>query len=187
MAKARTSAASPRTRAAKPAKAVKLSTTARPAKASKRPPSVRPAKPTRSKHAPGMTKVTKTARGQVMAERKDKGAPGEVAIERMPEPQRSIARALDRMIRATVPACTSVVKWGNACYFSGGRAFAAMMETSKGINLAVAGVGVDDPAGLLEGTGKTMRHVKVKDVAMAEGAELPALVRQAEKIGLKGM
>lgn len=150
-------------------------------------PPVRPARATRSKHAPGMTKVTKSARGQVMAERQDKGAPGEVAIERMPEPQRSIARALDRMIRATVPACTSVVKWGNACYFSGGRAFAAMMETSRGVNLAMAGVGVDDPAGLLEGTGKTMRHVKVKDVAMAGRAELPELVRQAEKIGLKGM
>lgn len=123
----------------------------------------------------------------IMGARGDLGQPGRVAIERLPEPQRSIARAADRMIRRTVKGCESVVKWGNCCYFKDGRAFASLIQTKKGINLALPGALLKDPSGLLEGTGRVMRHVKVHDTARATSPAVARLVSQAVGVGFERM
>jgi hypothetical protein len=53
---------------------------------------------------------------------------------------------------------------------------------SSYVNLAFAkGAMLHDPAGLLEGTGKSIRHVKIRDGADLERAELRDLVRAATK------
>lgn len=141
----------------------------------------------KAKHAPGaLAGTVKKAGGK--AARADKGQPGEVAIERLPEPHRSIARAADAAIRKAVPGCTSIVKWGNACYYTpDGRAFATIYQTRAGINLGLPGAGLDDPEGLLEGTGKTMRHVKLGRPVDARRSEVAALVRQAEAVAFERM
>lgn len=41
------------------------------------------------------------------------------------------------------------------------------------------GVTLDDPTGLLEGTGKKLRHVKVCDLPLAKSAAVASLLRQA--------
>ena len=41
------------------------------------------------------------------------------------------------------------------------------------------GVGLPDPAGLLEGTGKRMRHVKLRPDRLPDAAALSALIRAA--------
>lgn len=143
---------------------------------------------TPAKHTSGRAASAKPGMSEA---RTDFNQPGEVAIERMPEPSRSIARAADAMIRASVPACECVVKWGNPVYSTGQgaarKAFAAIMETRKGINLALPGVALIDPHGLLEGTGKTMRHVKLHDPDAPNSDAVKALVTQARAVGLEGM
>lgn len=119
--------------------------------------------------------------------RLDLGQPGSVAIDRLPEPQRSIAQAADALIQKAVKGCTSIVKWGNPCYYQGERAFAVIYQTSKGVNLGMPGAGFDDPKNLLEGTGKKMRHVKLHDATLAKSPAVAALVKQAVKIGFEGM
>ncbi|MBM4107616.1 MAG: DUF1801 domain-containing protein [Phycisphaerae bacterium] len=119
--------------------------------------------------------------------RKDLNKPGAVAIDRLPEPQRSIARAADRMIRTLVPGVECVVKWGNACYFADGRAFASLHQTRAGMNLALPGTELPDPAGLLVGTGKTMRHVKLKDESLARSTEFAKLILEATRAGFEGL
>lgn len=114
------------------------------------------------------------------APRADLNQPGEVAIERLPEPRRSIARAA---IRAAVPGRTSVVKWGNACYYTNGRAFASLIRTKTTVNLALAGVALPDPERLLERTGKSMRHVKLREVAQAQRPAVLALIRGSSQVG----
>lgn len=158
------------------------SRTPRRAKSGKATASYRPAK-----LAPGLTRTVRGGKGRPTVERTDKGQPGSVAIDRLPEPARSIARATDQLLRRLVPGCDSVVKWGNAVYRTQGRAFAAIHQTSQGVNLALPGGLLDDPHGLLEGTGKVMRHVKVRDQRVLEHPGLPALVAGAAKVGLKGM
>jgi len=41
------------------------------------------------------------------------------------------------------------------------------------------GAALPDPAGLLEGTGKSLRHVKVRDAAVAHRPAVRALLRAA--------
>jgi hypothetical protein len=41
------------------------------------------------------------------------------------------------------------------------------------------GAALDDPTGLLEGTGKSLRHVKAHDVGEVKNAALTALLREA--------
>lgn len=125
--------------------------------------------------------------GAPAAVRSDLNKPGEVAIDRMPEPQRGIARAVDMAIRSAVPGATSVVKWGNACYYVNDRAFAALMATRLGINLALPGTKIPDPEKLLQGTGKTMRHVKLADTKLAKSEAVRKLIVAAAEVGLDGM
>lgn len=120
------------------------------------------------------------------AQRADFKKPGKAAIDVMPEAQRKIAQAVDRVIRASVPGVTSLVKWGNPCYYLDDRAFAAMMATRSGVNLALPGA-IPDPHRLLEGTGKSMRHVKLADVAAARSSAVQKLITAAAKVGLDRM
>jgi hypothetical protein len=41
------------------------------------------------------------------------------------------------------------------------------------------GAALDDPAGLLEGTGKRLRHIKIRDVAASRNPAIGALLRAA--------
>lgn len=125
--------------------------------------------------------------GASTARRADFKQPGSTAIDRMPEPHRSIARAADRAIRAAVPGAVSLVKWGNACYYRDERAFAALMPTRTGVNLALPGTLIPDPDKLLEGTGRVMRHVKLHDAKLARSEPVRRLIVAASKVGLDGM
>ena len=55
-----------------------------------------------------------------------------------------------------------------------------VLPYAKWVNLGFyKGVDLDDPAGLLEGTGAKLRHVKVRDLDEADAPALRALVRAA--------
>jgi len=121
------------------------------------------------------------------AARSDLNAPGEVAIERLPMSKREIARRLHAMILRLVPSATAKVKWGNACYYAGERGFASIIETKAGVNLALPGATLADPHGLLEGTGKRVRHIKVNTSERAEHPGIAALIREAVNVGFERM
>lgn len=137
------------------------------------------------------------------AKREDLGAPARVAIDRLPEPHRTIARATDAMIHSVVKNCTGLVKWGNACYYRprwpgspepGPKgadqrplAFACIYQTKRGVNLGIPGAKLSDPEGLLEGAGKVIRHIKLHDAKLAKSAAVKALVKGAMAIGFPGM
>lgn len=51
------------------------------------------------------------------------------------------------------------------------------------INLGFAhGASLPDPAGIVEGTGKSLRHVKLRTVAEVERPALKRLLREAAKV-----
>jgi len=45
------------------------------------------------------------------------------------------------------------------------------------------GAHIEDPYGLIEGTGKNLRHIKVRSAAEIDDAKLRDLLRRAKKIG----
>jgi hypothetical protein len=92
---------------------------------------------------------------------------------------RDIAGALRRLVAACHPGSVETPRMGEGCttYGIGARkmteAYACILPCAGHVTLGLyRGAALDDPSGLLEGAGKSMRHVKVRDL---RGAASPAL------------
>lgn len=119
--------------------------------------------------------------------RADLGAPVEVALNRMPEPIRSIAWAVDATIRRLSKKVHARVAWGHASYAVNGHDLFAIAEGKDRVNLYIGnGVSVPDPEGVLEGTGKAMRHVKVRSVEQAGSRQVSAILKASLAAAKKG-
>ena len=99
----------------------------------------------------------------------------------------AIVAHLDALIRCEVPDVVTVTKYGGTLYtrrpdekegqFCGVFPYAkhAQLSFSKGSRL-------DDPGGLLDGSGKHRRHVNFADVTHIDDADLRALIRQSAEL-----
>ena len=94
----------------------------------------------------------------------------------------AIERALRATIRAEVPDAVEQVDFGNRLIAFGrsmkmrGLLFAIIAHQSW-VNLQLAdGAVLPDPSGLIEGTGKRIRHVKIRSVEAASSAPVAALI-----------
>lgn len=94
-----------------------------------------------------------------------------------------IARALRAAIKAELPDVTEWVDFGNRL-IAFGRSMRmkdllfAVIPHSAHVNLQLAdGVDLADPTGIVEGTGKRIRHVKVRSVESAGSAPVRDLIR----------
>jgi hypothetical protein len=100
-------------------------------------------------------------------------------IERLPEPRRSIARRLRKAVRGAAAGIEESVKWGSPCYSRDGLVCAIMVMTTS-VNLAFyKGAHLNDPEGRLEGTGKDMRHVKLRAPQQVDARRIAAWVGEA--------
>jgi hypothetical protein len=112
--------------------------------------------------------------------------PVDEIIKKMSLAQQEIAHSLRALIRQAAPGLAESIKWGNACYSNGGNVCSIIPYQSH-VNLAFfRGAELDDPEGLLEGTGKAMRHVTVRSVGNIRGDSIAALVRAALSLPKKG-
>jgi len=116
------------------------------------------------------------------------GAPGPTAadFEKLLEPHApavaEAARALRTVIAAAFPEAVEQVDFGNKL-LAVGKSMAmrdlafAIIPHSAHVNLQLPdGVDLPDPDGLIEGTGKRIRHVKVRSVDAASSAAVRAIV-----------
>ncbi len=96
--------------------------------------------------------------------------------------QREAAEELRALIESAAPALSEGIKWsqpvfeldGPVCY---------IQSHEQNINLGFwRGVELSDPQGLLEGTGKKMRHVKIRKGEDIPTSALTALVQQAVEL-----
>jgi hypothetical protein len=77
-------------------------------------------------------------------------------------------RALDALVRATVPGVRASIKWAQPVYEAGGP-MVFMKAAKKHVTFGFwRGADMADPAGLLEGDGDRMRHVKIRSVALPD-------------------
>jgi hypothetical protein len=94
-------------------------------------------------------------------------------------PQREIAAAVRKILHASAPKLEERILWGMPWYLGKDKVF-VVMATGQRINLGFwRGVDLEDPKGLLEGTGKGMRHVKLRTVKEARAPAVKALIRSA--------
>lgn len=94
---------------------------------------------------------------------------------------RELALGLRALVREVVPDAAEKLHrpWKTIAY-GRTRKFCAISPHQAWVNLQFhAGATLEDPTGLLEGTGKSMRHVRVDTAADLKDDALVVLLRQA--------
>ncbi|MEJ8757137.1 DUF1801 domain-containing protein [Pontibacter sp. H259] len=78
--------------------------------------------------------------------------------------QQEILQTIRQLIHETVPAVTEEFKWGRPV-FRASRDFAYLKTAKAYVTLGFFNYQkLNDPGNLLEGTGKGMRHIKLKSI-----------------------
>ncbi|MBI3570657.1 MAG: DUF1801 domain-containing protein [Gammaproteobacteria bacterium] len=104
-------------------------------------------------------------------------------LEKTPAEQRVLIRALNAVITKATPTLAVSLKWGNLTYH-GKKNVCSIVSHKHHVNLQVwGGARLKDPHGLLTGTGKDMRHIKVTSEADVDPEYIADLVRQAARLG----
>ena len=98
---------------------------------------------------------------------------------------RPIAVTLRRLILDACPDLSESVKWGNPVYEHNGKV-CYLAATEAYVSLGFFnGAALTDPERIIEGTGKKMRHVKVRDLSAISSQHLVSWIKEAIKLNLK--
>ncbi len=93
-----------------------------------------------------------------------------------------VVEELDALVRQAAPGATGSIKWAQPVYEQDGP-FAYVKAFSKAVNLGFwRGVDLDDPGGLLEGTGDRMRHVRISSPHDVDKSRFAAWVKEAVEL-----
>jgi hypothetical protein len=93
---------------------------------------------------------------------------------------RTIIRALRRFVKSAEPQLIESVKWGNGCWLAGTEPVAYVYSDVAWVQFGfLTGSSLTDPSGLLEGTGRYVRHIKVRKIGDIDRRAFGALLQQA--------
>jgi len=101
-------------------------------------------------------------------------------VERCNASLAGVASAVRRLVKKTVPAAAEAVNaWGVPVFELNG-AFCLLMVGKNHVTFGFTqGTSIHDPDGLLEGTGKNLRHVKLKKPEQVDHPGLRRLIQEA--------
>jgi hypothetical protein len=110
----------------------------------------------------------------------------ETVFAALPPEQRRIAEALRRAIRAEGPTLVEDVKW-NAPVWGGQKLVFCLMVYDDHLNLGFwRGAELAEGHPTIEGTGKSLRHIKVHGPGDARLASVRAAIRDAIRLDASG-
>jgi len=108
-------------------------------------------------------------------------------IGKLPLEQQMIADALRKLVQKASPRLDETIKWGKPWFCLGEETVCYLAAQKEYVNFGFArGSELSDPAELLEGTGKGMRHVKIRTVKDIPRTSLTALIKNAVKLAGAG-
>ncbi len=157
---------------------------ARKAKAKKTPTKKPPARKSAARKTPAKTPAKgaaakKTPHRQYLR-REDLGAPADAFFAQQPPERREHLEALRALVKKAAPGARESMKWGMPYYeLKGGFCALYTSKTYAALNIMAPPEKLDDPEGKLEGTGKTMRHLKVRSAADLDEASILRWVKAA--------
>ena len=95
-------------------------------------------------------------------------------------PVGALCNALREFVKAQAPSASETLHLGwKVVSYGSKKKFCAIAPHAKWVNLQFhAGASLDDQAGLLTGTGKSMRHVKIESLDQLD-SQLGDLIRHA--------
>ena len=98
--------------------------------------------------------------------------------------QQEVVEALHYLVREYVPDAEEAIKWSQPVFSRGGP-FCYIKHAKGHVNLGFWwGVKLDDPAGVLEGSGEKMRHVKVRSLEEIDPDVLGDLIRKSAQANI---
>jgi hypothetical protein len=101
-------------------------------------------------------------------------------FEAAPADQHLILDALRKTIVASGSRIVEDIKWSRPCYSNERGRFFYLFSTKSYATLGFQKeAGLNDPARLLEGEAKDMRHIKVRTLAQARDSNVLSLIKQA--------
>jgi len=93
---------------------------------------------------------------------------------------KEVVAAVRRLVKKTVPASAEAVNPWGVPFFEVNGTLCFLMVGKQHVSLGFAqGTSLPDPAGLLEGTGKNIRHVKLKTADQVRNPHLENLIIEA--------
>ena len=95
-------------------------------------------------------------------------------IEKQNSPQKEICRILREIILKTYPNIKEEMKWGVPYY--GNIYYFVALKTHVNLGFSIKKLD-NDEIKLLEGTGKTMRHIKIKNMKDIEEEKIVKLLK----------
>jgi hypothetical protein len=143
---------------------------------------------TKTAAAPAKKKAATRPAARKMGPRADFGAPVDGFFARQPAQLKAILDQLRKLVEEAAPDATASLKWGMPFYQIDGRMMCALAGFKAHVNLILAGPPgtFHDPKGLLEGGGKTGKHLKVRAVEELPRAAVRRWLRSAVAIARKG-
>lgn len=103
-------------------------------------------------------------------------------LKKVPAEQQALVRALDAVISKAAPGLATSLKWGNLTYH-GTKNVCSLVSHRNHVNVQIwDGASLEDPSGLLAGTGKEMRHVTIASEADLDAKAIARFVEQAARL-----
>ena len=139
------------------------------------------------KAAKPATPTKKPAAAKKMGPRADFGAPVAGFFAKQPPHLRAILDQLRKLVDEAAPDATSSLKWGMPFYSVGGHMMCALAGFKAHVNLILSGPPgtFADPDGILQGDGKTGRHLKLRSLDELPRAAVRGWLRTAAELARK--
>jgi uncharacterized protein YdhG (YjbR/CyaY superfamily) len=100
-------------------------------------------------------------------------------IEKQKSPQKEIIKKVRKIFQKTLPNCEEKMCWGVITY-AAGKFYLAAMKTRVHVGFSITGLSKEEVS-LFEGSGKTMRHIKIPTLENIDEKELVKLIEMVEK------
>jgi hypothetical protein len=97
------------------------------------------------------------------------------------KPQGETVEKLRLIVKMALPSAVETVKWGNITYLLDKKNLAWIILYSGHVDFGFF-KGADLGSNLLEGTGKSLRHIKIMDNQDVPEAEIARLLKEAAKL-----
>ena len=120
-----------------------------------------------------------------MERRADKGKPVEPWIEKLKPDPRAIAEKLHRIVLGAVPGMISELKWGMPCYSKAGMVCFIMAAKEHVTFGLYKGASLKDPKGLLSGSGKALRCLRLRSAEEIAAADIKRFVKAAAALNAR--
>ena len=100
-------------------------------------------------------------------------------IEKQKSPQKEIIKEVRKIFQKMLPTSEEKMRWGVITY-SEGKFYIAAMKNRVHVGFAINGLSKDE-INLFEGSGKTMRHIKIPTFVDINENTLVKLIEMVEK------